>query len=374
MFLFHFHFQVSDPINKWRANQFIRAGNFGIFPLFRCSMVSGVVIDFDFGRLVQHANIQQCSRWNRKCSRNFHRLLNVFNLRKKRNPCKSCFSESRQWSISQPIYFPSKQSNPIESEREEKNGRDEKSERNTIEPAHIRCVNFIWNVRKQQSVFCTLALQTSHTWHYHTPVKSIKTSFPSLHRNTLRCSMMRSNVPVWMLVRREMGTLSKIIKINGCRRQSLWLSKPFNRHRLYGANAITHSLCPSCVFGLFDVCATHMRARTANTFSFYCIRKSDIWLKMYTMYWYYNITYVCSGNWIGYLTFHINASSEWVLRWCAWVVKIEWHLFGAEMFTCKECFWWRALSTIIIIIIFRNDANKICEMSFHTHTLALSHP
>lgn len=73
---------------------------------------------------------------------------------------------------------------------------------------------------------------------------------------------------------------------------------------------------------------------------------------------------VCRGNWIGYLTFAIDAvdavkcvSSEWVKCSCAkctWCSIENRHHHGRGI--------------IIIIIIWRNDANKICEKSAHTRT------
>lgn len=131
---------------------------------------------------------------------------------------------------------------PMESnwKRKKENKKNRKKHEST---ELIRCVNSIWNVRKQHSISVHLHFRYRIYMEYHSHSRKFDQNFIFLSGANTCLGWCWNRL--YQLERREMETLSNIIKINGWRRQSLWMSKLFNRHRLCGAIA-TQSLPHVC--------------------------------------------------------------------------------------------------------------------------------
>lgn len=185
-------------------------------------------------------------------------------------------------SISQSIYFPSDRWNPIERGKK----RTKKIERNTKAPSSFDAlIPFEMCANSTRSLY-TCTSDIAYIWNIiHTRVNSIRISSFSLELilvlvdAEIDCTSW--NDERWRLF--QISLKSMVGEDNRCGWANFLIGIDY-------AEPSPRSLCPMCV-RLFNA-RTHMRARTANTFSFYCIRKSNIWLKMYTMY-RYMYAYVC---------------------------------------------------------------------------------
>lgn len=107
---------------------------------------------------------------NRKCFQNFHRFLNVLNLRQH-------FFPPSMSSISQSIYFPSDRWNPIERGKK----RTKKIERNTKAPSSFDAlIPFEMCANSTRSLY-TCTSDIAYIWNIiHTRVNSIRISSFSL--------------------------------------------------------------------------------------------------------------------------------------------------------------------------------------------------